>query len=771
MYIYKRKSPILVYKGKINFEGYFVLTPEVFMGNGTTKYQELILKSKETYFLATQVTAKQGDIDITSNQSKRNALGATNVNANLDLTQDYAKFKTNSDTSKVSLPSNLFSTTLNQFQFDMKSKEVKFQKLETQKTDQAYFKSDNPVQEELQFTSSNATYNLNNLNLKAENVPFLLIGDAEVTTPNKELTIKKDGEIGAIKDAIIVCSDKNKFHTINHCLVTIFSKNRLTGYGDYTYTDKNKNNYNIFFNDIHTNEFKETVAKGNIADTSKFYLAPAIDYQGSVTLYSTVKNLYFNGYLKPEHPFNARLGTQWVKMQDTVDPQNVLFDLQHPIGMDKKDLFCGNFFSLDSSKAYDLFYGKKKNPKDIAILNVDGYMVYDEKNEAFVVKERNKLFPNKDDDTAYIGSNSAIVDKNRGTFYTEGNYNFNTNYKVFNYQTAGSYTYNFNDKKGVFDLAMIADIPLNDDLYKLMLDSILLGSSAEKEAKLSGNGLLNAFCLMIKDRKDKQKVVNEFSGYGYLTSAELINKALVFSSIKMSFNDSLRAYMSDGPIALAASKKVGINKYISGVIKIKPNKKQNRVGLLVESSPNGGFHFMEFVGGQAQFLSSDQSFNDLIGTAGPKVSKAGYKVTLATIDDAVRLKNKMPENEDILLKEEQEKKALQEAEEIKLDGSGPTKPKEKVGADAIKIDETEELSDEEKVKLEAKKAAEAEKKAKADEKEAKKKAKKEKKAAEEEAKKKAAEGEGGNANPSDSTQSKPAEIKKEDDSKPKEDGK
>jgi hypothetical protein len=239
----------------------------------------------------------------------------------------------------------------------------------------------------------------------------------------------------------------------------------------------------------------------------------------------------------------------------------------------------------------------------------------------------------------------------------------------------------------------------------------------------------------------------------------------------MSFNDSLRAYMSDGPIAIAASKKVGINKYISGVIKIKPNKKQNRVGLLVESSPNGGFHFMEFVGGQAQFLSSDQSFNDLIGTAGPKVSKAGYKVTLATIDDAVRLKNKMPENEDILLKEEQEKKALQEAEEIKLDGSGPTKPKEKVGADAIKIDETEELSDEEKVKLEAKKAAEAEKKAKADEKEAKKKAKKEKKAAEEEAKKKAAEGDGGNANPSDSTQSKPAEIKKEDDSKPKEDGK
>lgn len=638
MYVFKRKEPIAVYNGKVNFEGNFILTPVELVGNGVTKYQDMELTSQSFAFFAKNVKTKSGDMKIKSGSSKKEALFAQDINADIDLTKDFGTFKTNKDTSKVQIPSNQFATTLNNFTYDINKKEVNFSKTAKQSVDDAYFVSNNPTQENLSFTSSKAVYNINDLNLKVQDIPFLLIADSKITTPNKELTIEKDGVIGSIKGAEIVTSDKNQYHKIYDALVNVFSKSKFTGYGNYDYLDKNNKKFKIYLSDIRTTETKETIAKGTIADSSKFFLSPKMQYQGNVTLYSTEKNLWFNGFVRPEHEI-ADLRTQWAKMSDTIEPKSVIFNLPNPVGQDGKELFTGTFVAIDSPHVYNLFYGKKKRPSDLAVFTTNGTFMYDDKKNEFLVGETQKLLPPETEDPTLIGGNYFKLTPATKIVYTEGAYNFGTNFKQIEVATAGSYTYNYNDNKNLFNISMLVDFPFSEDATKLMVDSILSNSYDLPDIKNQGDATYNAFAVMMKDRKDRNKVINEISSYGYIASADVINKSFVLTNIKMTFADSLRAFVSQGNFGLATIKKTAINKMVGGVIKIKSLRGDDQLALLIEASP-GGYQYFGFVNNVLNYLASDFTFIDKVAETAAKVEKGkgNYKLRQATVEEVWKVK-------------------------------------------------------------------------------------------------------------------------------------
>jgi hypothetical protein len=646
MYIYKRSEPISVYKGKVNFEGFFVLTPVELVGNGITKYQNIVLKSEAFAFFADRVKTKSATLDLVTDASSKAALSATDIMANLDLTKDFATFKTNNDTAKVQLPSNVFATTLNNFTYDLKKQEVEFERSTRQKVDDAYFISNNPEQEALSFTSSKANYSLNDLHLKAQDIPFLLIADSKISTPNNELTIEKNGIIGSIKGANILTSDKNGYHKIYNALVNIFSKSKFTGFGDYDYVDKNKQKFKIYFNDIHTTEEKTTVANGKVLDTSKFYLSPKILYQGNVTMYSTELNLWFDGFVKPAHEF-ASLHTEWIKMSDTIDPANVLFELKHPVGTDAKDLYTGTFIGVDSSVIYSLLYGKKLKPEDKQIFATEGIFFYDSKQQIFVVGEKNKLNPPASDDPLFVGGNTFELKDAKAEVYTEGVYNFGSKFKVLDLSTAGNYTLDLKTNHGQWEVGMIVNFPFNDDATKFMTNLVLQNSYTLPEIKINGKPTFNAFALMIKDKKDRNKVINELSSFGYLASADAINKTFAITKVKLSYNDSAQAFYSDGDIGLSTITKTGINKSVPGTIMIKSKgeKDQDEFGIFLEPRAEDYVYF-KFVGNTLYYLASDLNYVDKVKETQNKTEKmkSGYKLEQAVVDDVAKLKAKRAVN-------------------------------------------------------------------------------------------------------------------------------
>ena len=646
MYVFKRKDPIQVYKGKINFEGYFILTPAELVGNGMTKYENIILKSEKFSFFSDKVKTEKASLELTTDASQLSALSAKEVSANLDLTKDFADFKTNSDTDKVQLPSNVFATTLNNFTYDIKTKEVVFNRAAQQQVDDAFFISNNSEQEQLSFTSSKANYNLNDLKLKAHDVPFLLIADSRIATPNNELTVEKNGVIGSIKGAIITTSDKNQYHKIYDAVVNIFSKSKFTGFGYCDYIDVDKKVTKIYYNDIHTTPLKTTVAIGKIADTSHFALYPKMLYQGEVTLYSTEENLWFNGFVKPDHNYPG-LRTEWVAMSDTIEPENVVFDMKNPKGMDGKDLFCGTFISADSTASmYTVFYGKKNSPEDKVVFSTSGIFFYEPKKKIFVVGEKYKLNPPTTEDPLFVGGNTFKMDLEKNTLYTEGLYNFNAKFKVLDYSVAGSYTLDLPTWKASFDVSMIINFPFNDDAMKFVTNLLLQNSYTLPPIKISGKSTFNAFAMMMKDKKDRNRIINELTGFGYIASADVMNKTFSISKVKMIYNDSSKAFISDGDIGLATLGKTGINKSSPGTLMIKAygGKFEDVFGIFIEPTANDYIYF-KFVGSTLNYLASDLNCVDKIKETAQKTEKMkkDYKLQQSTVEEVAKIKLKQVE--------------------------------------------------------------------------------------------------------------------------------
>jgi hypothetical protein len=638
MYVIHGKEPLSVYNGKINFSGDLILTPATLVGTGSMAYQSLNVVSKTFAFSPQNIKSSSGDIKITAPNSKKVALTADNVTVDLDLTKDFGKFQSNVDTSKILLPSNRFSTTLNVFTYDLKQNNIDFQKNKNQSSEDAYFVSNNPEQQALRFQSEKAKFDLNNENIKAQDVPFILLADSRIYTPNKELVIEKEGNIAAIKGGIIVTSDQNEFHRIYDAYVNVFSKNKFTGYGSYDYKDKTGKVTKLKMNDIRTNEAGNTIAKSDIKDTSNFYLAEGIRYMGNFTLSSTFKDPAVDGFVIPDVK-QKRLRTEWVKFGDTLDASDLVFNITAPKSVDGKDLYVGTFISADSNKIYNLFFGKKYNAADQQVFATTGKLIYDAANSAYKIGADALLFPDETDGSLTSGGNMFVYKPLKNEVYTEGSYNLGTNYKQLEINSAGTYNFYYKSGHNVFDLAMMINFPMNEEAAKLMTDSLLDNSFDAAPSDLTKPSISNAFAVMIADKKDREKVVNELQANSYILSVESTIKTFVITSVKMSFNDSLKSFVSKGKISLANSGKVVINKDLDGIITITHSRGGNdKFGMIIESEP-GSYHFFNYEDNILYYLASDYNYIDKVAATSSKVEKGkgGFHIKQATVKDVAKL--------------------------------------------------------------------------------------------------------------------------------------
>jgi hypothetical protein len=640
MYVFKGKDPISVYNGKIDFAGSLILTPVELVGTGNVAYQSLNLQSDAFAFLPSNVKAKSSDLSIKGVEGGKSAVTAKDISADIDLNKDFGKFAANVDTSKVLLPSNRFSTTLNKFTYDITKKEVAFVTRDKQSAEDAYFVSDNPEQAGLKFEAKKASYSIAEQNIKAQEVPFINIADSRIFTPKNEVVIEKQGNIGTIKGADIVTDAEKQNHKIYNAVVNVFSKNKFTGYGNYDYVDRTNKKYKFTFNDIRTTEAGKTIAKGTISDTTVLYLSPGLRYTGNVNLESTRKELAFDGYVLAENT-TKELRTEYVKISDTIDPQDVVLAITNPKAKDGKDLFTGTFIASDSAHIYNLLYGRKKNYNDAPVFSVTGSLYYDDKTGEFRVGPTEKVKPL--DETKLVEGNEFKFSPAKNIVNTEGVYNFGADLKHVDILTAGKYTYKYADSSDLFDLVMMVNMPLNEDAGKLMTDSIMENSGFADEVDNTNPSIANAFAMLLKNKKDKEKVLNELAVNSFVAFTDETTKTFVFTKVLMSFNDTSNSFLSVGPLGLANSLKVPVNKQLGGAIEVrKGSRTGDRFYLMIESAP-GSFHYFYYNDDILSYLSSDMTFTDKVAETAPKMEKTvkgGFRYKLATMREVSNLKKK-----------------------------------------------------------------------------------------------------------------------------------
>jgi hypothetical protein len=636
LFIVHKKSALSVYNGKIDFSGDLVLTPKELVGIGNMKYQDLDITSKAFAFLPKNIKTTDGDLKIKAETGTKPAVSAKNITADVDLGKDFGTFSTNEDTAKVNLPSNRFSTTLNNFTYDIKNKEVNFAKNEKTSDNDAYFVSDNPDQKGLKINSDKAVFKIAKQSIKAEDVPHMDIADSKIYTPNKELQIEKEGTIGAIKGAEIFADGETKNHRIYNAYVNIFGSDKFTGYGDVDYLDKNDKVTKIYFSDIRVDERGHTIAKADIKDTSKFFLAPGIRFSGAVNLLSIRKDLHFDGYILPDHQMPG-LRSEWTKMSDTIDPKNVIINLEHPVGKDGREIFTGVFVSASQNKIYNVMYGKKLSPEDAAVFSTNGMLFFNEQTGEYLVGPKAKVQPEGGDSSAVEGNLFKAMPAKK-LVYTEGSFDFGAKLQHVDVKTAGTYRYNYADSTNAFTLAMIVNFPLHDDVYKIMMDTIQDIAPGLFDLDNAKPAIYNAFNNLIKNKKDKEKVMSDLTGSGVIPIVDETEKMFVFSELNMTYFDTSHSFVSQGDIGLANSKKTILNKKFKGVVEVRKSSSGDKFSLIIGNA-TGGYYYFSYLAGVLGYQASDQTFTDKMKETGPKFTKAnkGLQLRLGTVREVNQL--------------------------------------------------------------------------------------------------------------------------------------
>jgi len=637
LYIIHKTLPLSVYLGKIDFNGNLVLTPVELVGIGALTYQSLNLSSKKFSFLPKHIKTEDGNLKIKALFGGGNAVTSDNITADIDLVKEYGHFFTNDDTAKVALPSNKFSTNLNNFNYDINAQEVTFAKNANTDTSNAYFVSDNPEMKGLKFNSTKATFQMAKQNIKAEDVPHLDVADSKIYTPNRELHIEKEGTIGAIKGAEIYTDGDNRNHRIYNAFVNVFSSQKFTGYGDFDYVDINNKAFRLHFSDIRVDEQGHTIGKGEVKDTSNFFLIPGIRYSGPISLLSIRKSLQFDGFILPDHKM-AGLHSQWTKISDTIDPKNVVINLEHPVGKDGKEEYTGVFVSVEESKLYNIMLGKKLSPGDMQVFSSNGYLAYDQKAGTYKVGPKAKVMPEEGADSTIQAGNVFKAVPAQNKVYAEGSFNFGAELKLVQLNTAGNYTYNFNDSTNLFEMGMIIDFPLPDEAYKMMMDTIQDVAPGLFDADNSKPATSNAFVTLIQNKKDNDNVMSDLTGSGTIPIVDETNKMFVVSYVKMTYIDSLRSFVTRGNITVANSKATILNKQFKGIIELLKSNGGDKLSILLGDA-NGGYYYFSYRNGTINYQSSDDSYTAKIKETAPKFERShhGLRYILAYIPDVMTL--------------------------------------------------------------------------------------------------------------------------------------
>jgi hypothetical protein len=298
--------------------------------------------------------------------------------------------------------------------------------------------------------------------------------------------------------------------------------------------------------------------------------------------------------------------------------------------------------ATDKPKIYNLLFGRKNDYADEAIFSVAGALYYDDRVGEFRIGPKEKAGPAPDGGTAdFIEGNLFRYSPSKNMVNTEGVYNFGADLKHVELATAGSYYYKYSDSSHMFNLVMTVNFPLGDEAAKIMTDSILENSYNNVDVENNNPTILNAFSMIMKNKKEKDKVLAEIATNGFVPITDELTKTFVFTEVKMSFSDTSKTFISSGELGMANALKVPVNKRMNGIIEITRKRSGDKFALLIESGA-GSYHYFQYAGGYLSVLSSDYAFTDKITETADKVEKGkgNFKFKPATVREIKILKRK-----------------------------------------------------------------------------------------------------------------------------------
>jgi hypothetical protein len=479
----------------------------------------------------------------------------------------------------------------------------------------------------LQYGAGSAKLTLGDYVMTVRKVPFITVADSRIYPDSGKLILRENAEMDLLLNAKIKADTVNQYHEIDKVSVKINGRTDIVGAGNYTYLDKNKKPQTFYFDKVYVADKKFIEGKTLIPDSINFMVGPKIGFRGNAILHSFDKNLEYNGFFKAMHKqFLPK--TDWFKSAATINPDSIYIEATSPItNLNRQTLTNGFFVSNDSSHVYPALFARKRNPTDQELLKCEGTLTYNEKFDELRFGPYAKIFGSGK------RGNFMALSENKKIIYGEGKFNFGYATSGFSLNSAGYCTYNLADTTFGMRLSMVLTALIPDIAQKLMVDSLTEQTNSASADYFDKRVIKISLPELVEEKTFKRfgdNMEDELSGK-YM---EELQQSFFFTDVTLVWNQSKRAFTSQGDLGLRSMNKSLIERKINGKIEITKRRGGDDFVMYLQHA-NGSWYYFKYQKGIMAAISSDLLFNNAIKEGQEKISKIkeDYRLRIASISD------------------------------------------------------------------------------------------------------------------------------------------
>lgn len=583
--------------------------------------EDATLKALKYEFRQHEIFSDTADFALASMGSNQLAFSTQNYRLHIDLDLREGEFFSNGGMSVADFPVNRYIALIDRFQWNMDDYYISMgypEKLADMARYDSYttralidvdlegseFISTHPNQDSLRFISTVATFNLSDNIIEATDVKYIRVADAAIFPSDKKVIIRADAELNDFKDAKILANTINKYHEFYNADISISSRRKYEGKGDYDYVDVTGYKQKIKMTEIGVDNSLNTRSVGNIAAREGFMLSSNFDYMGSVNISARDEFATFEGGFRIRHTCNP--GTrQWVQFKSQINPEDIYLGIGDTLRSLVGDtLYSGILLSNEYHRFYSGFLNKMRHPDDEVVLHASGQLTFDQSLDQYKIGSMDKL------KGTTLKGNQVTLDRRSCILKGEGAMDLGVNFNWMEVRANGNMNHFILPDSTNFELVLSFDFPFDIKALDIIADHVsgkdLMGIPVNRPV------FIKAVYDLVNERQ-AEKIISDIQLFNRLKKLpDELEHTILFTDVKMKWNYATRSYISRGPIGIGALGDRMINRYFDGYIEIAKKPTGDVVNIYFEFENSRQWYYFNYRDNILQTISSNTDYNNLI---------------------------------------------------------------------------------------------------------------------------------------------------------------
>ena len=701
MVIATQKNNFNFYNATTNLEGGLVMRSSGLFGNGTLRRKDseavsTSIKFNKEGFLADNAQFKiVSDKEAVGGPAARPILLGNNIDVDFNQTKGIVGLAINKkaqsldDTlqSSMEFPFAAYKTSISRAQWNINAKTIAMRAgptLGDVKT--STFTATAEEQEGLTFAGSAALYDVEKMMLNISGVPYVTSADARIFPDKGVVTIKRNGEMLALKNARLELDTISLFHRLRGGNIQVISRTRFAGDASYQFATMKGDTANIKMGSF---ELKEapgriapavapsaltadakkavrrsgrnasskplttyfTVARAEVEEADNLQLAPKMLFKGIIAMQAPDKDLALDGFIKPALKKRPDLVGGWIPFKEKVEERleiKVDKNLKNEGG---QQLVAGIHARGGGAGLYPTFLSPKEDSRDDDLFSATGIMRYDEKDKVYRIVSKAGDMPTGEP-TAQRDSTSSESDEvgNAFTFNdVKGLMTYKGKLNLLSAQpnefllSAGSVRVNIDSTTFRLNTLLAFTFPVPEPINTAIAGKIVATNQEEKNDEAADDDLNRLSDKLVpligQPAVDAYRAKAQNQHVSLNLASPKLNAMLVLANANLRWSAKFNAFYSTGRLGVSNIAATDVNAQMDGFVEIRKTGNGDEASIYLEASPDVWVFYEYKPGngpgsmGQLAIITSEQDINDRLLAGSKNNGKATIEVVPATVDE------------------------------------------------------------------------------------------------------------------------------------------